>query len=172
LLVSALYPPGGLPGVPQDHPFEHVAVRPYWQGWFGQDQDENFRRISGGGAPVYVRLYVWNRSHSPHGVAARISIKATLHFGGPPDNLHHPCTLTRTAELPLCESSTILGLELFNVGGLTNWVVIVDEMTYYDLMGRERRGGWGFAVLFHSAAATIVLPKLFQPRKGEYTDEV
>jgi hypothetical protein len=174
LLVSVLYPPGGFPQNAQDvnDPFARVVVRPYLRDWMEEDQRGNLQAVSGDAAPAFLNLYVWNRSQSVHGVGAKISVTATLHFGGPGTTQNHPYSLARTAEIPLCEPGAMFGLQLFNIGGLKNLMVTVDEMTYYDLMGRERRGGWGYAVLYRNAAGTEIYPKLFQPRKGEYTDEV
>jgi hypothetical protein len=169
LLVTILTPPEGPPaGL-----FKDIVPRPYLPAWITADQGSSIPAIAGGGAvPAYVTLYVVNRSQSPHGIAARISIKATLHYGAAGNSGNHPHHLPRTAEIPTCEPGTVFALQLFNVGGLSNTRIEVDEMKYYDLMGRRRRGGWGYAVLTRNANGTAIFPKLFEPRKGEYTDGI
>jgi hypothetical protein len=170
LLVAILTPPEG-PPVPEL--FKDVAPRPYVPAWITADQGSSIPAIAGGGAvPAYVTLYVVNRSQSPHGIAARISIKTTLHYGAAGNSGNHPHHLQRTAEIPTCEPGTVFALQLFNIGGLSNTRIEVDEMKYYDLMGRRRRGGWGYAVLIRNASGVNIFPKLFQPRKGEYTDGI
>lgn len=172
LLNLILYPDGGYPGF-EDDPFANAWYRPYWNQWARDDQaDANFAALTAGATPSYINLIVLNRSTNPHGVAAKIAVRATLRFGAPGTSTNHPYSMTRTAFFPACEPNTQVAAQFFNVGGLFNFLVEVDEVEYYDILERKRRCGWGYSIFRQSAAGTMIFPKFFEPRKGEFTDEI
>jgi len=119
----------------------------------------------------YVSLTITNQQTTPHGVATDIVILARLSFGAADDVAPHPYHMDRPIGPYTALAERYIEGPLFNVGGLTNWVVTLQKVEYRDIMKRARTAAVGTGGLHCSVSGNITpLIRVFEPRKGEYTD--
>jgi hypothetical protein len=171
--LNAVVYPDGMRLNPQWLTFiQQIDFGVYPDVWSREDADNvNLHPLLAGQS--YVNVIVINKSPTPNGLAASIVIKATLYFGASGGSApHHPFNLKRTLEIAVLESGTHVGGRLFNVGGLSGYMVTVDEVQYRDIFNRDRRAASGIGIVNQTPTGTFITPRVFTPKRGEYTDAI
>ncbi len=119
-------------------------------------------------APNYVQLVVSNDQQKPHGAAADIAIDMTLWFGAADTALAHPYMLRRTARISALRASSSTTGPIFNIGSLTGYTVMINDISYKDVQGRTRRSAVGTSFFRrYQSGAQVLLTRVFQPVRGE-----
>ncbi|HEY0395155.1 MAG TPA: hypothetical protein VGD01_11735 [Candidatus Elarobacter sp.] len=170
-----LYPDGGIPALPSDKdPFRAIDFGQYSKTFTAEDAANVNLLPLLTDPPSYLNLIVLNRGSKPISIASDIEVTATLYFGAPGGaSPHHPFSLTRNVSLKVLDAQSQQPFRLFNVGGLTGYQVSVSEIRYKDITGRDRRAAHGTGTLMRQPPDVItLLPTLYKPRKGEFTDAV
>ena len=124
-----------------------------------------------GAQSQYVSLTITNQQSTPHGVASDVLMLARLSFGAADDVAPHPYHFDRPIGPFTILADKYIEGPLFNVGGLTNWVVTLQKVEYRDIMKRDRTAAVGTGGLHCSVSGNVTpIIRVFEPRKGEYTD--
>ncbi|MBV8299666.1 MAG: hypothetical protein JO083_09020 [Candidatus Eremiobacteraeota bacterium] len=144
----------------------------YLAAWDQEDRDHPFLgpRVAQSAAR-YVSIRVTNEQTTPHGVASNVVLETELQFGAADDVAPDPYTIPRQVGPVMILAGRYVEGPLFNVAGLTNWQMVVRKVEYQDIMKRARSAAVGTGGLRRFVSGNIApLPRVFEPRKGEYTD--
>ncbi|MDP9024877.1 MAG: hypothetical protein M3N13_05875 [Candidatus Eremiobacteraeota bacterium] len=158
---------------PSDAAAGTAPTAKYLPGWQQDDGQHAFLgpRVMTTSPPRYVILRVTNAQENPHGAASDITLKAELAFGASDDVAPHPYKMNRTVGPLTIFAGRYVEGALFNVAGLANWRVLITKVDYKDIMKRKRSAAVGAGGLFSSVSGNILtMPRVFEPRKNEYTD--
>jgi hypothetical protein len=118
-----------------------------------------------------VMINVTNGQSRVQGVATKIRIETSLHYGAVDDRASHPYKLTRVIEPSPLHAGSVVEGPLFNIGGLRNFVVKLESVEYYDVMGRRRIAAVGTGSIRCVVSGEMnQFTQVFEPRKGEFSD--
>jgi hypothetical protein len=124
-------------------------------------------------AARYVVITVTNQQTRPAGVASKIKIKTRLWFGAPDDVAPHPYYIERMVEPAPLQAQAIAHGALFNVGGLANFIVAIEEVEYYDILSWRRTAAVGTGYIRCVVSGELFpINRVFEPRKGEFSSGV
>jgi hypothetical protein len=119
----------------------------------------------------YVMVAVQNGQTRPQGAASDVTVTAVLYFGAADDMAPHPYHIERVIGPMLLPAGNSGSGPLFNVGGIPNFEVHLRKVGYRDIMNRSRTSAVGTGIIKCIVAGVITtFPRVFEPRKGEFTD--
>jgi hypothetical protein len=155
-----------------DAPAPPVVVTPYFDDWEVQDLGDAALAPHVNGVPTnYIYLTICNAQDKRTGVAGAVLITVALHFGAKAGVPPHPETYRRVVRSEVIAPDTFVVGPVLNAGDLDAYLAVVEAVEYRDVTGRRRTAAWGANVIFKAPGANPVLGhKIFEPRKGEYSD--
>lgn len=148
-----------------------INVSAYFQEWIEQDQGHAQLAPHLQGAPNYIYLMILNTQNKRTAVAGGIEVTVALFFGSPTGMIPHPHVQRRVARSEVIAPETFVVGPVLNTGDLDAYLAVVESVEYRDVSGRRRTAAWGTNIILRNPGAAPVLGnKIFEPRKGEYSD--
>lgn len=119
--------------------------------------------------PCYIRIKVENVQPNVYGLATKITGKVILAFGAKNNVDNHPFTIVRNLDIPVIGAGKYVEGPIFNIGTLPNFVVLIDEIQYFDIQNIGHKAAYGVGRLWKrlDGKPIVITQKIFEPGKGE-----
>jgi len=148
-----------------------VVVTPYFDDWELEDFSNAALAPHLLGPANYIYLTIGNVQGKPTGVAGAVLVTVALYFGSTNGLPPHPQSYRRVVRSEVIAPDTFVVGPVLNAGNLGAYLAVVEAVEYRDVMGRRRTAAWGANIIFKALGANPVIGyKIFEPRKGEYSD--